>query len=55
MEAFAASSPPPLCPHPPQIPLRRLPAAKIPRIRQNFLQRLAPGPVSTASASTGSV
>ena len=35
-----------LCPKPPQIPPRRLPPAKSPRIRQNYLQRLSPGPVS---------
>ena len=49
-----------LCPKPPQIPPRRLPPAKSPRIRQNYLQRLSPGPdlsplALTASVSTGLV
>ncbi len=33
-----------MCPHPPQIPPRRLPAARSPWFRQNLLQRFAPGP-----------
>jgi hypothetical protein len=44
-----------LCPHPPQIPLRRLPAAKSLRIRQNLLQRLSPGPALSPLALTASV
>ncbi len=45
----------PACPHPPQIPTRRLPAAKSLRIRQNLLQRLSPGPALSPLALTASV
>jgi len=46
--------PPAVCPQPPQITPRRLPAARSPRIRQNCLQRLAPGPSLIPLALTGS-